>query len=1134
MKIRLILLCLISCFYTTAQFTKISSFGNDAPFDRLNSNKAVAVGNRYFFSANEGNFGNELWVNDGSPNGNFLVKDITSGPTSTVLSNFVAHKGLLYFFANGGITGEELWRSDGTANGTYIVKDVNSVNSNLVELISDGQFLYFFPFSNQFGNEIWKSDGTSGGTQLLKDIAPGSSSSDGHSMFIFKNKLHFFAKSNNFDASELWTSDGTSAGTTRIKILNDFNTTIINTTVSTNDSLFYFTMDIGSGDQLWISDGKNSNTKVIKNINQSVAEIVVLPNNNALFTVKTGFNLDDIWVTDGTLLGTNVLLDLNNTIKRKPFSLIKFKGMAYILGNDKDNCLLLKTDGLASNTKILSKFLSTTGTQNEKLIPFADEFFVIAFKENVSKMEIFTANEFENSLRPIILNNEFNGRSPIPSDFRELSNNKIIFKADDQFAGRELYFYQSTKILRAEIKINKSIDCFGEKKGELEAIAAGGSPPYMYNWSNGSQSKTIQNLAAGSYTIGVTDSLGNIFALGTTLSEPNALNIDIQSTPETLYQKDGVIELNVFGGTLPYQFIWNTNEFNSRLINKSSGLYSVTVTDFYNCKIEGTHFLNRIGEFPLNAQINEINNIKCFGDDNGALEGIILGGVPPYTLNWSNGEADKLIQNLTAGNYVLTIIDSVGSSFIVVKQLSEPSPMLLDIRSTPETLFKKDGTIEVIVTGGTQPYQYIWNTNELTNILTNKSSGSYFVTVTDNNNCTIDGNGLIGRISEFPLTAQIITSKSISCYEGNDGVLEALPTGGLPPYFYNWSNGSQSKWIQNLNANNYSVTITDSLGNNYSAANILGQPSPLKLDIISTSEVLYKKNGTIEAFVTGGTLPYQFLWNTNESNSTLINKSSGSYSITVTDNNGCIIIGNHFVTRISEFPLIAEIIINKNIMCHGDKDGEMQAVLTGGTPPYKYLWSNGNQNSIIDNLTFGNYAISITDSLGNTIVVEKQLDQPSPLQIDFITSPEIDNGSNGSIQALVSGGIPPYQYYWNTADSNMTLNNLVSGTYSISVTDNNSCLSTKEVIIEGISKVNDLNKCNFVNETIISSFLNIIACDNIAYDYNICDLSGRIIVKGSFSVDEAVSALQLTKGMYIIYILNKNKSVVFTGKVIKI
>ncbi|MBK8546004.1 MAG: hypothetical protein IPL63_01010 [Saprospiraceae bacterium] len=140
----IVIICLTQL--CSAQLSKITTFGNELPFNRSNTDKAVAVGEKYFFAADEAGYGNELWATDGSLTGTYLVKDISPGTNSTVLSNFVEHKGLLYFFANGGVSGEELWRSDGTVAGTYLVKDVNSVNSNLFELISDGQFYIFSHF----------------------------------------------------------------------------------------------------------------------------------------------------------------------------------------------------------------------------------------------------------------------------------------------------------------------------------------------------------------------------------------------------------------------------------------------------------------------------------------------------------------------------------------------------------------------------------------------------------------------------------------------------------------------------------------------------------------------------------------------------------------------------------------------------------------------------------------------------------------------------------------------------------------------------------------------------------------------------------------------------------------------------
>jgi ELWxxDGT repeat protein len=1060
-----------------------------------------------------------------------MVKDITPGPASTVISNFVEHKGLLYFFANGGISGEKLWRSDGTASGTYLVKDVNSPNFSLTELISDGQFLYFFPFTNQYGSEIWKSDGTAEGTVLLKNIAPGNQSSNGFSLFRFKNKIHFFAKPNGFDAPELWTTDGTTEGTIKVTQLTNSSNSIDKSVIAVNDNVFYFTLRSGFSDELWISDGTVGNTKIVKNLGQIVANMVILPDNLALFSLKSGNNVDDVWVSDGTNSGTKVLIDLNPIIKRTPFSIIRFREHAYILANDKDHCLLIKSDGRVSGSSIIARFISSSGLQNESLIPFKEVFFILAFKESNTKIEMFSSIGDETSIAPIIVNNDFNGRSPIPSDFRQLASSDIIFKADDMLAGRELFLYKQKLPLSTFFKINKGISCFGEANGELESVAFGGQPPYAYKWSTGGQEKTINNLAAGTYIITVTDASGNSFISDFRLDQPQPLQLNSSLFPETEYQKDGSVNISISGGTSPYFFLWNTGDSNDTLKGLSAGTYTVTVTDTNNCTIAGSMVVKRESKVPLSGEIRINKEIFCFGESTGELEAVPQGGLSPYIYTWSNGENTKIITNIKAGNYIVTLTDSLGNNFVAQIILGQPSAIISDITTSPETGYDKNGQAEIRAMGGTSPYTYLWNTNDMTNIISGLTSGNYTVTITDKNNCIQVRSVDVKRESKFPLTGEIKINKDIICFGESTGELEVFAQGGISPYTYDWSDGSTEKIIKNIKAGNYFVSIKDSLENIFTTQIILSQPSEISVEFMTSPEVAYKKNGKTETKVIGGTPPYTYLWNTGDSSPNLQFLYAGTYTVTITDQNNCVVSSSTTIQRISEFPLSLDVNIIQNIKCYGDQTGVIEARPFGGLPPYLYQWSNGAEVYKIEQLPSGTYKITVTDSLSQTSVKELFLNQPDSLTISIQSFPETGNQINGSIEAEVVGGIPPYTFLWNTMDTGNQLNNMASGMYSVTVTDSNNCKATGSGVIEKLSASEEILPCSFYNFNATNNILVIHECQG-SFSYKIFDISSKEIFSGSSLTNKISDVSFLAKGVYFITFYNKNNKEVFAGKII--
>ncbi|MBK8854028.1 MAG: hypothetical protein IPN10_07915 [Saprospiraceae bacterium] len=890
-------------------------------------------------------------------------------------------------------------------------------------------------------------------------------------------------------------------------------------------------MRSGFSDQLWISDGTSTNTKLVKDLKQTVASIVSIPNNRAVFSLNGGDNVDDVWVSDGTGSGTKVLIDLNHAIKRTPFSIIRFKDYAYVLGNDKDHCLLIKTDGSVMGSSAIAKFISTSGLQNEMLIPFKDMFFVLAFKENNTKIEIFTTTGEEDSVSPIIVNNEFNGRSPIPSDFRQLATADIIFKADDLLAGRELYIYKQKKPLGAFFRIIDNIKCYGEANGGLESEPFGGQPPYSYQWSNGKQDKTIKNLLAGTYIVTITDSAGNSFISDFRLDQPQPLQLNTSLIPETEYQKDGSVNISISGGTSPYFFLWNTGDINDTLKGLSAGTYTVTVTDINNCTIARSMVVKRVSKDPLSGEIRINKEIFCFGESTGELEATALGGLSPYAFNWSNGENTKIITNIKAGNYIVTLTDSLGNNFVVQIILGQPSAVISDFTTSPETGYDKNGQAEIRAMGGTPPYTYLWNTNEMTNIISGLSSGNYTVTISDKNNCILIRSVDVKRESKFPLTGEIKINKDIICFGESTGELEVFAQGGIAPYTYEWSDGGTEKIKNNIKAGNYVVVIKDSLENNFTAQIILSQPSEIIVEFMSSPEVAYEKNGKTETKVIGGTTPYTYLWNTGDNSPNLQFLNAGTYTVTITDQNNCTVSASTTIQRISEFPLSLDVNILQNIKCYGDQTGVIEARPFGGLPPYLYQWSNGSEVYKIEQLQSGNYKITVTDSLLQTSVKELFLSQPDPLTISIQSIPETGNQNNGSIEAEGIGGTPPYTYLWNTMDTGNQLKNMSSGLYSVTVTDSNNCKTTGSGVIEKISASEEILPCSFYYFDATNNILVIHECQ-ISFSYKIFDISAKEVFSGSSLTNKISDVSFLAKGVYIITFYDKNFKEVFAGKIL--
>lgn len=319
----------------------------------------------------------ELYRTDGTPEGTWLVEDVTPGAPSTLFEDFVTLNGVLYFIANDelwrsdgtdagtfrvdpglvfvqflvsaggqlffsagdGSLGNELWKSDGTQAGTVLVKDIRpgSQTSFLVLLTAVGNEVYFAANGGSTGRELWKSDGTEAGTVLVKDIRPGSQSSD-IALLTSVGGLAFFRATDGVNGSELWVSDGTGAGTVQVKDIMPGSGASTPAQLVASGGLLFFVADDGvGGKELWRSDGTTAGTVLLRDIvpgaGTSVPAELVDANGMLFFTADDGVNGRELWGTDGTGEGTRMLAniadDTGGTASSDPTELTLSGGLLY-------------------------------------------------------------------------------------------------------------------------------------------------------------------------------------------------------------------------------------------------------------------------------------------------------------------------------------------------------------------------------------------------------------------------------------------------------------------------------------------------------------------------------------------------------------------------------------------------------------------------------------------------------------------------------------------------------------------------------------------------------------------------------------------------------------------------------------
>ncbi len=604
-------------------------------------------------------------------------------------------------------------------------------------------------------------------------------------------------------------------------------------------------------------------------------------------------------------------------------------------------------------------------------------------------------------------------------------------------------------LLTSAISSSVNVSCFGGNNGEATVLANGGVTPYLYNWSNGANTAHITGLIAGNYTVTVTDHNGCTVTTSIVITEPPLLVATITSTTHVscFGLADGAATVTGTGGTLPYSYAWSSGGSNPTEGGLIAGTYSVTITDGLGCTATASVVITE--PTLLTSVIGSSTDVSCFGGNNGTATVVAAGGTPPYAYLWSNGTITAVNSGLIIGTYSVTVTDAHGCTATTSVIINQPTLLTAAITATTNVscFGGNNGSATVTAAGSVPPYTYSWSSGGHNAIENGLIAGNYTVTVTDSHGCTASTSVTITQPTL--LTSAITSSTDVSCFGGNDGSATVTGSGGTLPYTYLWSNGVVNNFISNVIAGNYSVTVTDALGCTITSSVVISQPTLLTAAISSSTNISCNgyNDGSATVLASGGTVPYSYLWSSGGSADMESNLTAGSYSVTVTDGNGCTATAT--VTLTEPTLLTSSIGTSTNVSCFNGNNGSAQVVANGGTPPYSYTWSNGAVTDIINNLIAGNYSVTVYDNHGCSSVSTITIAQPTLLTASITASINVNcfGGNNGSATVTAGGGVTPYSYSWSSGGSSNTESGLIAGNYVVTVTDNNGCSVTAGITI---------------------------------------------------------------------------------------
>lgn len=591
--------------------------------------------------------------------------------------------------------------------------------------------------------------------------------------------------------------------------------------------------------------------------------------------------------------------------------------------------------------------------------------------------------------------------------------------------------------------------CFGEASGTATAMASGGNGGFSYAWSNGQNAAGATGLAAGAYTVTATDLNGCRDSLPVNIGQPaQALGVLWQlDDPSCSGTATGQALASISGGTPGYALTWEGLPPGSDPLrqNMAAGTYAVTISDANNCLLTDVVTL---ADPPLLTLALSSSAAQCHGGADGTASVTASGGTGAYTFLWSNGQTSATAGGLSAGPASVTVTDANGCAVEGEVQVDQFTPLILSITSSDALCNgSATGSATASASGGAGGYTFAWSNGQNDAQAVNLPAGVFDVILTDANGCTTSGNALV---AEPEALTGAVMSVTASCSPDPDGVAEVAPNGGTAPYTYQWSDPQQrtTARITGLLPGTYSVTVTDANGCVFTTSAMVEASPDVSVQLTADPVSCHAgSNGAISAAAAGGTGAYTYSWSApglgNTPNPS--NLPAGTYALTVTDERNCRAFGQVEITQPLPVALSAA---PQHIACAGNSSGSIDLTTTGGTPPYRFAWSNGTSQEDPAQLQAGVYTVTVTDANDCLATLDVSILQTTPINAVFTTTrADCYGAATGAASASISGGSAPYTYQWSNGAGGAAIQNVPSGEYDLAVTDAVGCRTEFTVFI---------------------------------------------------------------------------------------
>ena len=566
-----------------------------------------------------------------------------------------------------------------------------------------------------------------------------------------------------------------------------------------------------------------------------------------------------------------------------------------------------------------------------------------------------------------------------------------------------------------------------------------GTSPFEYEWNDNLGTSNSLNVdQEGTYVLSVVDSNG--------CTDTKEIQIFENSLPQLSFSPEEIlvcggnpVAVSAFGAET---YVWSpdfgissSTGANIDIFSLSSLNYNLEGTDTNGCVSSITVPVTAADAFDL--EIGQ-TNVSCQGFQNGSISIFEQsGGITPITYSIDGGEnysTNNIFTDLIYGSYPVAVQNGIGCVMRDTIVIESAAPAMEIFTSSSDVLCNGDnsGVVSVdMITGGlpsSSGYSLNWFKSGTNTLVSNDSSfnaaaGGYYLVVQDANGCQSTEEVSVNEPAEISYTVDV---NHITCFGDTDGSIDVVVTGGgVAPYSFNWTNlvNQTSSSLQNLSAGVYSLEITDANG----CVTTIDVPVTAPAVALSSSasatsiSCFGASTGSASVEVVGGTMPYNYLWSDGHVNAVAGELSSGTYTVTITDDRSCVITDTVEILENSE---IVTTIIADDVSCFGGSDGSASATTVGGTSPLSYTWSTGSNNDSISNLSFGDYWLVTEDFSGCVVIDTIYVGESEKILIDVDVTNVLCNGeSNGVLEVSVEGGTPAFSYEWYDTENELMSNN---------------------------------------------------------------------------------------------------------------